>query len=529
MSPERRWAWFVGAGAAGIILSISPPADAQLSYRLAPVGGRSQLLGGTGLTFGRDASASFLNPATAVLVDDQRLSFSANFYRLTYTTASNWYAPGPVDRSKFPDVAARSASLTDLDFDSLPSTLCFFFISSKLHFYRPAADDPRTRDAHVGLCFATVQQAEFNFGAEDFSEVHANGVTRQAQTLSQKYTRFAGGPTYAVRLNNALSLGASVHLGATSFKSLLASSASTYGPDLPSITSSFYGASKGIAFQVDATLGATLRFGNQTIGLSVRTPSLHLYGRGGANRDTTYAGAGTETFQLAANGSFVARTPLRIGIGTGVEGAWGQLEVNAFYFHQLGDSYHAVLEGHQTITNASGATDTPVTLDLHQRSKGVVDLAAGAELFVSDRVSFLTGLSTDISAAPKGTLPGTLFNYFGFGQNKIAGSLGIGTHGDKGELMIGTELSYGWGQRLAVSSYQLPPAIADADFHTYQMMVIVAGSTSLRALRRVVEDVKKVVNEPPRQKPVLETTPREPASSPTPQKPGELPLLDPGN
>jgi hypothetical protein len=36
-------------------------AEAQLNT-LAPVGGRSELLGGTGMAFGRDASAAFLNP-----------------------------------------------------------------------------------------------------------------------------------------------------------------------------------------------------------------------------------------------------------------------------------------------------------------------------------------------------------------------------------------------------------------------------------------------------------------------------------
>lgn len=524
MSPERikamatAFALFVG------VELVSTPAEAQLSYRLAPVGGRSQLLGGTGLAFGRDAAASFLNPATAVLVDDQRLSFSANFYKLTYTNASNWYAPGAIDRGKFGNVDVRSASLTDLDFDTLPSSLCFYFTSAKFHFYAPAAADEGTKDAHIGLCFATVDSGEFNFGAEDFSEVRASGsVTRQVQTLSQKFTRFAAGPTYAVRLNNALSVGASVHASATSFKSLLASSATTYGSPSSPISSSFYGASKGVSFQVDATLGATLRFGHQTLGVSVRTPSLHVFGNGGVNRDTTYQGAGSETLQLAANGSFTAQSPMRIGIGTGVEGAWGQFEINAFYFHQLGNSYTASFEGQQTTTSGSGVADTPVKLDLHQRSNGVVNLAAGAEMFVSENISFLTGISTDVSAAPGGTLQGTLFNYFGVGQNKIAGTIGVGTHGANGELMIGTELSYGWGERLAVNSYQLPPVIGTADFNTYQMMLIIAGSTSLRALKKVVEDVKKVVNEPTSQKSVMTPTVQEPASNPTPQKAIDMP------
>ena len=142
---------------------------------------------------------------------------------------------------------------------------------------------------------------------------------------------------------------------------------------------------------------------------------------------------------------------------------------------------------------------------------------------MSERISLLMGLATDLSAAPKGTLPGTYFNYFGYGANRISSSLGMGTHGSMGELMVGAELTYGWGQRLAVNSYQLPPVINDADYRTYQVMVIIAGSTSLRALKRVVEDVKKVVNEPSVLKPVNSPKPQEPASAPTPQKPASAP------
>ncbi|MBX3226352.1 MAG: hypothetical protein KIT84_42785 [Labilithrix sp.] len=511
MQPERRL--FGLLAALGILLGAAR-ADAQLSYRLAPIGGRSQLLGGTGITFGRDASASFLNPATAVLVDDQRLSFSVNFYKLTYMHASNWYAPGPVD-PRFGNIDVRDRSMTDIDFDTPPSSLCFYFFSSKLNPLAARGRDEALNNAHVGLCLATIQSEEFNYGAEDFSKVQPNnGVTRQAQTLSQRYSQFAAGPTYALRVNNWLSIGASVHASIITHRSLLTASAVTYGTPASAITSSFYGASKGTSFQLAGTAGMTARFGKQTLGLSVRSPTVHVFGVGGVNREATYDGAGSETFQLAANGSFLARQPMRVGVGTGVEGTWGSLEIDAFYFHHLDAAYRAELEGFQTTKQNGTIVDQPVTLDLAQRSNGVVNLAAGAELFMSPRISLLTGVSGDVSGAPAGTLRGTLFNYFALRQNRLTASLGIGTHGAAGELMLGTELAYGWGERLAVNSYQLPPEIGTARHETYQLMFVVAGSTSLRALKRAVEDMKEVVREPTRQKPVLE---------PKPQKPIELP------
>lgn len=501
-------------------------AEAQLSYRLAPVGGRSTLLGGTGLTFGRDASASFLNPATATLVDDQRLSFSVNFYKLTFMSASNWYSPGPVDESKFGKLDAGGKSMSDIDFDTPPSSLCFYILSSALNPIVSNRDDPALKDAHIGLCLATIQSDQFNFGAEDFARIQANGgVTRQVQTLSQRYTQFAAGPTYALHVNNFLAVGASVHAGVVTHRSLLAANATTFGTTSTPISSTFYGASKGTSFQVEATLGATLRFGKQTLGLSFRSPTLHVYGVGGVNRQTSYSGAGTETSLLSANGSFVAQQPMRIGLGSGTEGPWGQLELDAFYYHQVESAYSVGLEGSQTTTGAAGLVDRPVKLDLSQRSKGVVSFAVGAELFMSPRISLLSGMSADVSGAPRGTLRGTLFNYFGLRENRIAATLGVGTHGTTGELMFGTELGYGWGQRLAVNSYQLPPVIGTAEFSTYQIMFIIAGSTSLRAIRKAVEDVKSVVRDPSALPPVIAPKPQKPISTPKPQKPVDIPTL----
>lgn len=509
MHPEPR---LIGTLFGVAVVVAASSAEAQLSYRLAPIGGRSQLLGGTGMTFGRDASASFLNPATATLVDDQRLSFSVNFYKLTFMNASNWYAPGPVDTSKFGNIDVGGKSITDLDFDTPPSSLCFFLLSTVLNPIAANRNDESMKDAHIGFCIATVQSDAFNYGAQEFSKVQPNrGVTRQVQTLSQRYSQFAAGPTYALHVNNYLSLGASVHAGIVTHRSLLAASAFTFGTPTAPITSSFYGASKGTAFQVEATLGATLRFGHQTLGLSVRTPTAHVFGVGGVNRETSYSGAGSETYQLSANGSFVARQPMRIGLGTGVEGAWGQFEVDAFYFHQLGSAFSTDLAGFQTTKDNAGlVNDQPVNLKLGQRARGVVTFAAGAEIFMSPRISLLTGFNADVTAAPAGTLRGTVFNYFGVRENRLTASMGLGTHGATGELMVGTELGYGWGDRLAVNSYQLPPVIGTAEHQTYQVMFIIAGSTSLRALKRVVEDVKSVVRDPSVQKPVLDPKPQKP-------------------
>src|SRR4051794_19732357 len=112
----------------------------------------------------------------------------------------------------------------------------------------------------------------------------------------------------------------------------------------------FYDSSRGDSFQLEAMAGATMRFGTQTVGLSVRAPSVHVYGVGAANLQSHYDGAGSETSLIPAKGSFVSRAPLRVGIGTGVQSWWGQAEFNAFYSSPLGQSYMAELTGRESVT-----------------------------------------------------------------------------------------------------------------------------------------------------------------------------------
>jgi hypothetical protein len=471
------------------------PARAQSNYRTAPIGGRSQLLGGTGITYGRDATAGFLNPATAVLVDDQRLSFSVNFYSIAFIYAPRWYTPGTIDRTKFGALRIDNPTMVDTDFDALPSSLCFFFRAGDIGAFVWTAKQPRTREARGGLCFATIQSDQFNFAAEGFSETNLPSVTRQAQSLSQSFKRFAGGPTYAMHVTDNIAIGASVHASLASHRSLLAASATTYGSSPTAINSMFYAGSRGDSFQLEATAGATMRFGKQTLGLSIRSPSLHVYGVGGANRQSYYDGAGNATSLLSAQGSFSSSTPMRIGLGTGIEERWGLAELDTTFYLPV-SAYDAELEGTHVMTSGGAVvSDQPVSFDLSQRARGVVNVAAGVELNLTPKVSLLTGLATDMSAVSQGGLRGSLFNYYPSRTHRVAGSIGVSSHGDGGELILGGEFSVGWGERLAVNNYQLPPDIGSTGQGTYQLMLVIAGATNLRTLKRAVDDMTEILRE----------------------------------
>src|SRR5882757_4888805 len=103
-----RFAWVLG------LLVVAMPAHrvhAQGNDQFAPTGGRSTLMGNTGVALARDGSAPFYNPATIVRISDERLAFSVNFYSLELMHFSNFHEPGPVDRAVFGGSASNSGML----------------------------------------------------------------------------------------------------------------------------------------------------------------------------------------------------------------------------------------------------------------------------------------------------------------------------------------------------------------------------------------------------------------------------------
>ena len=476
------------------ITSIASNAAAQGNYRLAPVGGRTTLLGGTGVVYGRDAAAAFINPATAVLADDRRLAFSVNFYTVSFMSAPRWWQPGPVDREHFRDLEIREAKMTDLEFNAMPSSLCLFFQIGDVPFLVAKTSAAlRERQARLGLCFAAVQSQSFNFAAEGFNAESGTSVTRQAQSLAQSYTRYSAGPTYAMNIDDHLSVGASLHFSFASHRSLMTSTATTHRSSQSPINSMFYAGSRGDSFQLTGILGATYALGRQKVGLAFEPPSLHIYGKGGANRHSNFDGAGNETSILTADGSFSSQSPLRVSIGSGLERDWGMFEFNAAYSHAIGSAYEAELDGFHVRVRDDVVDDQRVTLNLSERARSVVNFSAGAEIFLTPKLSALTGVSTDYSAVPDGGLRGSLFNYYPYRTNRLAASAGIASHGSGGDLVVGTEFSVGWGERLAVNSYQLPPDLGTTSHRTYAVLVTIAGATTLRAIKRAVDDVREVV------------------------------------
>lgn len=498
-APDALRLLFVSLVAIVLVVVCAGAARAQGNYRSSPMGGRTTLLGGTGVVYGQDGAAAFLNPASVLNIDPGRLSFSVNFYAATVTIAPHWYEPGRVDAQRFPEFGGTERSITDANFSSLPSSLCLFFRVGSLPFFgKNAKLEKNLRDARLGLCFATTQIEQFSFASEGVERRNdAGAYSRQSQSILQRFSRFQFGPTYAMRLTERLSIGASIQGSIANHRSALAATGYTTGGPLGrAIASSFWSSSHGTSMQLHVAAGAIYKYGPQSFGVAIEAPSIHLFGSGGG---TLFAqeSADVERFSNATGeGNFISRTPLRVSLGTGYEGKWGSFELNASFYAAQPRAFSADVNGHRVSNETGAIVDTPQNATLTQGSRGVVNAGVGAEVYVSRRLSLLTGLSTDLSAVRGGALTGRLFNYYPAATNRVAASFGIGSHGEGGDLLIGTELSFGWGERLVVNGYQSPPTLDTTEHKTLGFLLVVAGTTTLRNLVRAVENVKKVFTEP---------------------------------
>ncbi len=486
----------LGVAVSAAIALLPRAAAAQANYKLSPVGGRTTLVGGTGLVYGRDSASAFLNPATVVRVDPGRLAFSVNFYELSFFTAKRWYQPGDVDAARFGEISKDQATVTTFTFDTLPGSLCLFLRVGDIVFLaRGDRKGLAESQARLGICLATVQSNDFSLSREDYLQQTATGGTRQAQSVLHSFRRIAGGPTYAMYVTNALALGASLHVSRAGFRSVVESTATSTGPGGRPITSAFFNSAHGSSYDLSATIGATYRIGRfQSVALSLEAPSLHVFGPGGLNHYSHYDGAGEATSTVTADGAFAAYTPLRLGLGTGIERSWGSAELNVSYHMPVGPAYRATLDGRVIDITNGAVSDRPFTTELSARGRGAVNVGVGGEVNIAPYLSLLAGMGTDLSTVKSGSLVQDPMTYFPSRTHRVTGSLGLGSHGTGGDLLIGGELSYEWGDRLAVNSYQLPARFESVGTQTFGLLVVIAGSTSYQAIKRAVNDITNAVD-----------------------------------
>jgi hypothetical protein len=451
-------------------------------------------MGNTGVALAEDGAAPFLNPATIVRINDQSLAFSVTFFTFSATHFSDWHEPGKVDPGQFGNVGLNGTGIDTNNFNVLPSTLCLFFTVAGL-----TAEGEPNGVLHKGrqklaACIGSLEATNLNLGALAFNGSVPGGTTTQVESFSSNWNRLYFGPTYSVSLSDDFAIGASLHGVSTNDIFAVEGTSLTSTAAAGSIQSSLGTTGNGHAVDLTALLGATYRRGPITLGASFQTPALHLYGSYNGAIHSQDAGGGTSSATLTnGSGSFDAPPPVRVAFGIG--GAWerAKFELDGSYQFAFTNAIGTSLTGMSSTSAGAAVTPSTVTGTYVIPSRPMLNVGAGGEYFLSPGFSLIGGLSTNVSTIGSLAPSMTLGNLLPARSDSVSASLGIGSYGSGGDILIGLDLGYGWGQALAPNPYVVPNDWAVVSTQTYSAAIILAGSTNLKAIRRAVEKVQNVV------------------------------------
>lgn len=469
-------------------------AGATGNHHSAPMGGRSALMGGTGVAIGVDGAAPFLNPATITRIGTSRIAFSARFYRFSEETVENFQQAGPADEDRFGDLRFANTSESHQRVHSVPDSVCYFF---------PAIAELAARQ-RLSLCLSKTETQQLSLKALGYQGTSDGFRINQAQTFEVDWSRFHFGPTWGVVLSDELSFGVALLVAFTRYSHELVSS--TIVEDTATgaaSTSSYESIASAFSWDLAPRLGVTYQLSNRvSLGASVTTPLLHVLGGVRQSYATEFDAART---QWAADTGFRAGPPWELRLGVG--GEWESLRFEVDGFLTAGESDYArgTLHAEQVSVDAGQVTSREtIAMEVNEASKTTVNVGAGAEMFVAHRLSLLAGFQTDFNGLQKLDPRAERARLFRTRLDYYRAGLGLCSYTDFGDLMFGLRFDYGTGQALPVNTLTDPPSLALADVRDVGIMVVLAGSINWESISQAAGDVTDIVrgtSRPPPAKP----------------------------
>ncbi|MFH1262865.1 MAG: outer membrane protein transport protein [Pseudomonadota bacterium] len=380
------------------LLPSIPAWAGTFNYRPILVGERAVGLGGAYTALSDSGEGGYYNPAGLAFVDQTSLSVAANLYRLTRGS-----------RSKALKFAGDSADLTQDSYNSIPAVASFV-----KRFTHDAKDA-------VGLNVVVTEQVDL-FGRVDFNVTGGQALlTRSIQDRTLLI-----GPSYARRVSDRFSLGASVFYSLRQAKSM----AFIYQNDATTLGQGFLLETQS-AGNLVGKVG--LRYSpveNLWLGLTYQPPSIHLHASGSvftstiAQDKTTTNVDTTITDNRNLNPNYPIPQTVTLGAAYLKKGNW---LVAADLLVHPGDSF-------APFRNAAGTEIERET---------IYNFSVGSEYYVYPNIPLRLGFFSDFSSAPDiRTGVGGQADHVDF--LGLAASLSLDT--EKTSITLGTTISFGWGE-----------------------------------------------------------------------------------
>jgi hypothetical protein len=482
----------LSAALLALVAAATDRVHAAGNHHSSPLGGRSALMGGTGIALGVDGAVPFVNPANVARIANRSIAFSARFFRYSHQSFDHWHNPAAESTTLQGPAGIGSGAAVHNDLGSVPDTGCYFFSARDAS----RSDQPGARAGRQKLaaCLGKTEDAEWSLRVRNFKEESAAARVDQTHQFDAYWARLNLGLAWALYLSDDLAIGASLFVVRTKYEH--AATISSVLEDLPAGTasgSSYQSLKSGYSWDVVPSLGVTVHVTDSiTAALGLRLPGPHVLGgyRGGYTNDVD----GGSRQQWTEEGTFKAVPPLRVGLGVGAEWQFLRLEANATFNAGQTDYMVAEVDRDELLLEAGSIVSRAEReVTLRESTRGVFNAGAGAEFFLSPRLSLLGGVQTDKNAlepldpgAEHSRLVRTRLDYYRMG-------LGISSYTDFGDLIFGARFDYGQGKATAVDAFSTPQRLAKVPLEEYAVLLVIAGSVSWGGIKQTAVHVEDAV------------------------------------
>lgn len=343
-------------------------------------GTRSTLLGGAVIGSVSDLSATFYNPGAIALFPDVKFILSAQVYQLDNFTIKDGAAKGKdLDFSSV--VPSPNFVAFDFNFDFLGDDRLAFSIltrqNSNLEFSTRIID--------------SLEVIESSPGKENF----AGGINAE-----KKFNDVWGGITYSTKLSKTIGIGITGYVAYRSHKatSLTILQALQSNGEIAS-----YSNITNYRFNNCRTLlkaGVGLNLNPLTIGLTVTSPGLNIFGTGSVGTHLFISGIDTNRFD--SNYQEDVKSKFNSSWAAGLGGAYNfgkiKLHLSAEWYDAI--NKYDVLNTESYISQSSGEI---LTNDLTHEAKSIINYGFGLDYFAGDSLIFSLSFTSDFSAYVENT------------------------------------------------------------------------------------------------------------------------------
>ena len=399
-----------------IIIQVSLTAQ-ENNYWNIQYGTRSTLLGGAVIGSVSDLSATFYNPGAIALFPDVKFILSAQVYQMDNFTIKDGAAEGKdLDYSSI--VPSPNFVAFDLNFDFLGDDRLAFSIltrqNSNLEFSARVID--------------SLEVIESSPGKESF----AGGINTE-----KEFNDVWGGITYSTKLSETIGIGIT---GYISYRSHKATSLSILQALQSNGEIASYSNINNYRFNNCRTLlkaGVGLNLNPLTIGLTVTSPSLNIFGSGSAGTHLFISGIDSSRFD--SNYQEDIKSKFNSSWAAGLGGAYNfgnvKLHLSAEWYDAI--NKYDVLDTEPYVSQSSGKT---LTNDLSHEAKSVINFGFGLDYFATDSLIFSLSVTSDFSAYVENTAT-NLATYSAWDLIHVAGGSTFSIW--KTEVTIGAVYSFG--------------------------------------------------------------------------------------